>query len=207
MRMRITLLLAGLAGAANLTHAAPMSYLIDPAHTSAGFEVGHMGLSLQHGEFTQVSGSILLDPDTRSGQVQVSIDASSLSSDYPTRDAHLKGESFFNVARFPTLSYSASQLKYDGDKLTEIDGTLTLLGVTRPVVLHVTHFAHAINPMTGRDSYGVNADAWIKRSEFGMTAYLPLLSDDVNLHIAVEAAQATPPQAASQPLALVPAAD
>ncbi|WP_028535362.1 YceI family protein [Paludibacterium yongneupense] len=193
--MHFKRLVSSLAFVAAPALAAPLTYTIDPGHTNAGFEVGHMGLSLQHGEFTQVSGSIVLDPDSHSGRIDVTIDANSLTSDYPARDSHLKGESFFNVAKYPTLTFSATLLKFDGVSPGEINGNLTLLGVTRPVALRVTHFAHAINPMDGRDSYGVNADAWIKRSDFGMTAYLPLLSDDVNLHITVEAAEAKAPSA------------
>jgi polyisoprenoid-binding protein YceI len=187
MMMKRTVLSALFAVASGLAFAAPQTYNVDPTHTYAGYEIGHVGLSLQHGLFTQVGGTLTVDDAAHSGTVDVTIDAASLSTDYAARDKHLKSDAFFNVAKYPTLTFKASQLKYDGDKLTDVAGTLTLLGVSKPLTLHVTHFAHAKNPMSGKDSYGVNAEGWIKRSDFGMTTYLPAIADDVKLQITLEA--------------------
>jgi polyisoprenoid-binding protein YceI len=186
--MKRTALAALLIAASGFAAAAPQTYTIDTSHTYAGYQISHMGLSLQRGGFTQVSGKVVVDDAAKSGNVDVTIAADSLNTDWAARDKHLKSKDFFNVAQYPTLTFKSSALKYEGDKLDAVEGQLTLLGVTKPVTLKVVHFSHAKNPMTGKDSYGVNAEAVIKRSEFGMTTYLPAIGDDVKLNITLEAA-------------------
>jgi polyisoprenoid-binding protein YceI len=167
--------------------AAPVTYTVDPSHTFASYEINHMGFSNQSGSFTRVNGSVTLDMAAHSGAVDIAIDADSLQTFWPARDKHLKSEAFFNVAKFPTLTYKADKLVFDGDKLARVEGNLTLLGVTRPVTLTVTNFRGGKNPMVGKDEYGANAVAHIKRSDFGMTAYLPAIADDVTLNLTIEA--------------------
>jgi len=87
------------------------------------------------------------------------------------------------------MQYRARQLVFNGDVLEDVVGELTLLGVTRTTIMHVTHFGHAKNPLTGVDTYGVNAEASIKRSDFGMTAYIPVVADEVKLSLTLEAYQ------------------
>lgn len=188
--MKQTILAALLAVTSGVAAAAAQNYEIDPTHTYAGYEVNHMGLSLQRGGFGQIGGKVVLDPDAKAGSVDVTIDASSLNTDLPARDKHLKSADFFNVAKYPTLSFKSSTLRFAGDRLDTVDGQLTLLGVTRPVTLKVVHFARAKNPMTGKDSYGVNAEGVIRRSDFGMKTYLPAIGDEVKLRIALEAVKA-----------------
>lgn len=179
-----------LAAVSGFALAAPQTFDIDPAHTAAGYEVSHVGLSLQHGLFTQVSGKVVLDNETRKGSVDVAIDANSLTSHLAARDKHLKGTTFFNVEKYPTLTFKSNSLQFNGDKVEAINGELTLLGVSKPVTLKVTHFAHGKNP-AGKEAYGVNAEAQIKRSDFGMTAFLPGIGDDVKLEITLEALKAS----------------
>jgi polyisoprenoid-binding protein YceI len=180
----ILLLFLGLAA-----RAAPVRYVVDPSHTGVEYEIGHMGLSLQHGQFTRVSGAIVMDESGRNGSIDVSVDVDSLTTPIPLLTSRLKGEQFFNAPRFPLMQYRARQLVYDGEVLADVVGELTLLGVTRPVTLHVRHFGHAKNPITGIDSYGVNAETVIRRSDFGMTAYLPVVADEVKLFLTLEAYQ------------------
>jgi polyisoprenoid-binding protein YceI len=182
-----TALAALLISASGFALAAPQTYAVDPTHTYAGYEINHMGMSLQHGQFTQVNGKVVVDTATHQGSVDVTIDANSLSTQLAARDKHLKSKEFFNVEKFPTLTFKSTALKYSGDKLAAVEGQLTLLGVTKPVTLNVVHFAHSKNPMSGKDTYGVNAEAQIKRSAFGMNAYLPGIGDDVKLEITLEA--------------------
>ena len=183
-------LAALLISASGFALAAPQTYNVDPTHTYAGYEINHMGLSLQHGLFTQVNGEVVVDTASHQGTVNVTIDANSLNTDLAARDKHLKSKDFFNVAQFPTLTFKSKSLKFSGDKLEAVQGELTLLGVTKPVTLNVVHFSHAKNPMSGKDTYGVNAEAQIKRSDFGMTTFLPAIGDDVKLNITLEAVQA-----------------
>lgn len=185
--MKQLFIAALLASAGAAAIAAPVNYSVDSSHTYASYEINHMGFSLQSGSFTQINGNIVLDTAAHKGSVNVSIDANSLQTFFPARDKHLKSEAFFNVAKYPTLTFKSDKLVFSGDKLAEVKGELTLLGVTRPVTLHVTHFHGGVNPMSGKEQYGANAVAQIKRSDFGMTTFLPAISDEVELKFVIEA--------------------
>jgi polyisoprenoid-binding protein YceI len=163
------------------------SYTADPSHTYPNFEVSHLGFSTSRGVFEKTSGKITLDTAAKSGTIDITIDTASLHTGWPKRDDHLKSEEFFNVAKFPTMTYKSSKLKFDGDKLTGVDGELTLLGVTKPVNLAVTDFKCANHPMTKKPMCGANATATIKRSEFGMSTYVPAIGDEVKIEIQIEA--------------------
>lgn len=185
-----TALFTALLAAAGVAYAAPINYDVDPTHTFAAYEVNHLGLSLQHGTFTKVSGKLAVDEAAKKGSVDVTIDADSLQTFLGDRDKHLKSPDFFNVAKFPTLSYKSSAVIFKGDKPAEVQGNLTLLGVTKPVNLTLTRVSKGKNPMSGVETWGVNAVANIKRSEFGMKTFLPAIGDDVQLNITLEATQA-----------------
>jgi len=187
--LKHTVLAALFTAAAGAAVAAPQTYTIDPTHTYAGYEVSHLGLSLQNGAFTQVNGQVVVDQEAHKGSVNVTIDANSLNTYLPKRDQHLKSAEFFNVEKYPTLNFKSNSLQFNGDKLEAVNGELTLLGVTRPVTLKVVHFSRTKHPFSGKDAYGVNAEALIKRSEFGMTTFLPKIGDDVKLSIVLEAVQ------------------
>jgi polyisoprenoid-binding protein YceI len=163
------------------------SYSVDPAHTYPNFEINHLGFSTLHGRFGATNGKIVLDAAARSGSIDITIDATSIDTGHAKRDAHLKSEEFFNVGKFSTLTYKATKLKFDGDKLTGADGELTLLGVTKPVSLAVTAFHCAAHPMTKKPMCGANATTTIKRSDFGLSAYVPAVGDEVKITIEVEA--------------------
>ena len=173
--------------AASLPAAAADSYTVDPGHTYPGFEINHLGFSTMRGTFDTSSGKVTLDPAGNGGSIEITIDAASIDTGHAKRDEHLRSEEFFNVARFPTLTYKANRLKYDGDKLVGADGELTLLGVTRPVSLTVTSFNCGTHPINKKPACGANATASIKRSDFGMTTYVPAVGDEVKISIEVEA--------------------
>lgn len=188
--MKKTLIAALFAGVAGAAVAAPATYNVDPTHTYAQYEVGHMGFSVQSGSFTKITGTVVLDTQTKKGAVDVTLDANSLETFFPARDKHLKSKDFFNVEKFPALTFKSKDLEFKGDKLAAVKGNLTLLGVTKPVTLTVTHFHGGKSPMTGKDTYGANAVATIKRSDFGMMTYLPGISDEVKLNLVIEASKA-----------------
>ncbi len=172
-----------------LPAAAADSYTVDPAHTYPNFEINHLGLSTMHGRFGATTGKITLDTAAKSGSIEITIDATSIDTGHAKRDAHLKSEEFFNIGKFPTLSYKATKLKFDGDKLSGADGELTLLGVTRPVSLAITAFNCKPHPMTKKPMCGANATAAIKRSDYGLSTYVPAVGDEVTIIIEVEAAK------------------
>lgn len=167
--------------------AAQQSYTVDPAHTYPSFEINHLGFSTMRGTFDTTRGKIVLDTEGKGGSIEITIDAASIDTGHAKRDEHLRNEEFFNVEKFPTLTYKATRLKYEGDKLVGADGELTLLGVTRPVSLTITSFNCGAHPINKKQACGANASATLKRSEFGMNAYVPAVGDEVKISIEVEA--------------------
>ena len=163
------------------------SYTVDPSHTYPNFEINHLGFSTMHGRFGATTGKIVLDSAAKSGSIDITIDATSIDTGHAKRDTHLKSEEFFNVGKFPTLTYKATKLKFNGDKLAGADGELTLLGVSKPVSLVVTAFNCGPHPMNKKPMCGANATATIKRSDFGLSTYVPAVGDEVKISIEVEA--------------------
>ncbi len=163
------------------------SYTVDPAHTYPNFEINHLGFSTMHGRFGATTGKITLDTAAKSGSIDITIDATSIDTGHAKRDTHLKSEEFFNVGKFPTLAYKSTRLKFNGDKLSGADGELTLLGVTKPVSLTINAFNCGPHPMNKKPMCGANATATIKRSEFGLSTYVPAVGDEVIITIEVEA--------------------
>ncbi|BCL75901.1 polyisoprenoid-binding protein [Jeongeupia sp. HS-3] len=185
--MKKLILAATVATLASAAFAAPENYAIDPSHTAAHFAVSHLGFSTQFGSFDKTSGNIVLDAEKKTGSVDISIDTASIDSGWDARDKHLKGEDFFNVEKYPTATFKSKNLKFDGDKLVAVDGDFTLLGVTKPLTLAVSDFKCGPHPMMKKAWCGAAASATLKRSDFGMKAYLPGVGDEVKLTIQVEA--------------------
>lgn len=165
-------------------------YQVDPTHTFPSFQVNHLGLSLFSGRFDRTEGHVEFDRKSGRGKVDITIHADSVSSGVAKLDEHLRAEDFFDVARHPTIRFQGDRLHFEGDRLTAVDGQLTLLGVTRPLRLDVTHFACREHPMLRVPACGANAEGRIKRSEFGMDAYMGAVSDEVRLMVSIEGVQA-----------------
>ncbi len=173
------------------TLAAPViaadSYTIDTRHTFPSFEINHLGFSTQRGRFDKTSGKLTLDLAAKRGSIDVVIDANSINTGLEELHQHLKGEDFFDTAQYPTLSFTSKSLKFNGDQLVGADGELTLHGVTKPVSLTIDAFKCAPHPMNKKPMCGANAVTTIKRSEFGMSKYVPAVSDEVKIAIQIEA--------------------
>jgi polyisoprenoid-binding protein YceI len=163
------------------------SFTIDSRHTFPVFEVNHLGFSTQRGRFNNVTGKIMLVPSQKSGSIEVTIDSASIDMGMDAWDKQMRGEDFFNVEKFPSMSFKSTRLVYDGDKLVGAEGDFTLLGVTRPVKLEVKGFTCGTHPINKKALCGADISTVIKRSEFGMTKYVPSISDDVVIKIPVEA--------------------
>lgn len=167
-------------------HAAD-SYTADPAHTYALFSVSHFGYSTMHGRFDRSSGKVTLDRTAKNGTVDITIEAASVSTGFAKRDEHLKSPDFFNAAEFPSIVYKSDSIKFKGDTPASVPGKLTLLGVTKPVTLTIDAFKCGPNPMSHKEECGAAATAQIKRSDFGMKAFLPGVGDDIKLEFEIEA--------------------
>ncbi|HTV51120.1 MAG TPA: YceI family protein [Steroidobacteraceae bacterium] len=168
--------------------AEPVSYTIDPEHTYPSFEAPHIaGISIWRGKLEKTSGSIVLDRQAHTGHLEVVMDAASIDFGHPGLNAHVKTADFFDVAKYPTITYKADTIKFQGDTPTEIDGILTMHGVSRPVALKVNEFKCIIHPMLKREVCGADASAQLNRSDFGLAYGVSMTGDWVRLAIQVEA--------------------
>ncbi len=179
--------LVGVCLAIGSARAEPVSYIVDPKHTYASFEINHLGFSTARGRFDRTTGNIVLDAAAGSGQIEIIIDTASIDTGLAKRDEHLRATEFFDVDRYPTMKFVAASLRFDGDRLVSADGQLTMLGKTRPVSLRVTHFGCGQHPIHDRPACGADAETTIRRSEWGMTTYVPTIGDEVTIRIGVEA--------------------
>lgn len=172
--------------------AAPEEYAFDLPHTSISFYVNHLGVSYSTGRFTGFDGSFLFDEEKpENSSVDVTIHTNSLEMLDEKWNEHLKGPDFFNVAQFPDMTFKSVKVEKTGEKTAKLTGDLTLLGVTRPVILDVTLNGIAAHPMKGNPIIGFSVTGIIQRSEFGMTYGIPMVGDDVSLRIEVEGFQKT----------------
>lgn len=185
--MKQIALVAALSAFSATAFAAPETFNIDPTHTFPRFEYNHLGYSYQDHRFEKTSGKIVFDKSAKTGSVDVTIDAKSISTGSTLFNGHIQGEDFFDTATYPTITFKSTKVKFDGDKPVAIDGNLTIKGVTKPVTLTVTHFHAMPHPMKKVDAIGANAMTRLKRSEFNMGKNVPFVSDEVTLSIAVEA--------------------
>ena len=169
------------------TLAEPETFTIDPSHTYPHFEYNHLGYSNQNHRFEKTSGRIVFDRTAKTGSVDVSIDAESVATGSRLFDRIIQGPDFFDTANHPTITFTSSSVRFDGDKPVAIEGSLTIKGVTKPVSLTVTNFNSMPHPMMNKDAIGGNAVTRIRRSEFNMGKYAPQVSDEGTLAIAVDA--------------------
>lgn len=182
------LLLAFLAVASIYSPAfAADSYTVDPRHTFPSFEINHLGFSIQRGRFDETAGKVAFDAKSGNGSIQIRINPASISTGLAELEKHLRGEDFFDSARFPEIVFNSDRMTFANEKLTGVDGFLTMHGVTKPVHLSVDHFHCAINMINLKNVCGANATTTIKRSDFGIDKYAPALADDVRIEIQIEA--------------------
>ncbi|HVK56972.1 MAG TPA: YceI family protein [Burkholderiales bacterium] len=160
---------------------------VDSGHTYPSFEISHLGFSTMRGRFDKTTANLTLDRAAKKGSVDVTIDATSINTGHAKRDEHLRGEDFFNVAKFPTLKFKSDEFKFEGDKLTAVNGQLTMLSITKPVTLQVKSFNCGQHPMAKKEACGVDAFTTIKRSDFGMKYGLPAVGDEIKIAIEMEA--------------------
>jgi len=181
-------LLLTLAALASLSAAAEMrAYTIDSNHTFPMYEINHFGFSVQRGRFNHTTGTIRLDLAAHRGSADIAIDTGSVSTGMPKLDDHLRAEDFFDSAKYPQMTFKSDQLVFEGDRLVSASGGLTIRGVTRPVTFKVNWYHCAAHPILKKDACGVDLEARIRRSEFGMTYGLPDIADDVLLRVSTEA--------------------
>lgn len=163
---------------------APGLYAVEPGHTQVAFAVSHMGISPFAGWFSGASGTLTVDPaNPAKSTLSVEIPISSVMTTSDKLTGELKSADWFDAAQFPTASFKSIAVAPMGSEAARIDGMLTLHGVTRPVSMTAKLFGATTNAMSHKPSLGFVAKMMIRRSDFGVTKYVPLVSDEVELVI------------------------
>lgn len=186
--MKRFMLLSALVLAFSAPAFAAETYNLDPNHTNITWNANHFGFSNPDGKFASASGTVVLDEaDPVNSKVEVTVKTDGLVTGLPKFDEHLKSADFLNVVQFPEAKFVSTKVEVGPNKTAKVHGDLTLLGVTKPVVLDVKLNQIAPNPMSNVKTAGFSATTVIKRSEFGMNKYVPNISDEVQLTIEAEA--------------------
>jgi polyisoprenoid-binding protein YceI len=192
MKIRLSVA-AVLCGATACAVAAPVKYTIDSNHTFPSFTTDHFGgLSTFRGKFNATSGTIVLDRAAGSGTLDVTIDAASIDLGHDKLNEHVKADAaMLDVKKFPTATYAGKLTKFVDGAPTEVDGTLTLRGVSKPVTLKIGHFTCKPHPMQKKEVCGASATGTFNRDDFGVTYGKDYgFKMDTKLEIQVEAVKA-----------------
>ena len=168
MRTSFIALAAAAALVTGLAQAESATYAIDPTHTFVTFEINHFGASVNRGRFDQKEGTVQFDRAGKTGKVEISFDATSINTGTPAFDKHLQSADLFNAAQHPKITFVSDKFSFNGDKVSEVSGQLTLLGKTGPVTLKANQFACYQSPMLKREVCGGDFDATIDRTQWGM---------------------------------------
>lgn len=173
------------AGAVTLREVKAGVYQSDPDHTQIVFSLSHLGFTEYTGIFSGATGSLQLDPKTlEASTLNISVPVQSITTTSSKLTDELKGDQWFNTAQFPTATFVSTRISPAADGSFKGSGNLTLHGVTKPVVLVAPFVGAGINPITKTYTVGFEASTVIKRGDFGISAYLPVLGGDVTLKIA-----------------------
>lgn len=165
---------------------------LDPPHSSAQFAVRHLGISTVRGTFTKLSGTARYDAaDPKDNSVEVTIDTASVDTRVEMRDNDLRSDHFFDVQKFPTMTFRSTKIESAGIDKLKITGDLTIRGITKPVTLDVDGPSKPVNDGQGHSRMGVSAAGILNRTDFGMTGYQGVVGNEVMLTIDAELVQAT----------------
>ena len=161
------------------------TYAVDPAHTQVGWRVSHMGFSNYAGGFSDVSGTLELQPkNPAASKLSVKIPVASVTTTSAKLTDELKGDQWLDAAKFPDMTFVSTKVVPAGKDHAKVTGDLTLHGVTKPVTLDVTLVGAGVNPLSKKVTVGFEATGTLKRSEFGVKTYVPLIGDELHLTIA-----------------------
>jgi polyisoprenoid-binding protein YceI len=188
---RLALATGILALAAPLALAQSSTWVADSAHSEVDFSIRHLGISNVHGRFGKIVATIVLnDADITKSSVTATVDVSTADTGESQRDEHIKGDGFFNVAKFPTASFTSTSVQKSGGNLA-VTGNFTLCGVTKPVTFIVEGPTAPAQGMDHKPHVGFEATTTISREAFGLGAAFPapMIGDDVKLTLELDAAK------------------
>ena len=187
MRALRYLVLAGLVATAGTAVAAPVTYKLDPGHTLVLFSWNHFGFSNPSANLGQVDGTLVYDEkDPSKATVEATLPLAGLDTFVPKLDEHLKSSDFLDAAKYPNVTFKSTKVTPAGKGKLKVVGDLTVHGVTKPVTLDVTLNKIGPHPMMKTQTVGFDATAMIKRSDFGVGAYVPNVSDEIKIRITTE---------------------
>lgn len=182
-----TLLALPFSVSADLSDVPSGKYTLDSSHGYITFTYSHLGFSNPRVGFNSFDTELELDSSNPANSaVEVTIDASSIDSRVAEFNDHLNGSDFFNTAEYPTITFKSTKVEATGENTFDVTGDLTILGTTKPVTLATTINKAANHPMRDVPTVGLSASAKLMRSEWGLGAYVPAVSDEVELSIEVE---------------------
>jgi polyisoprenoid-binding protein YceI len=171
------------------------TWQIDPNHTAAQFSVRHMGISTVRGAFTKVSGTAQYDAsDPTKSSVEATIDASSVDTRVSMRDDDLRSDHYFDVAKYPTITFKSKSVQTGGSGKLKITGDLTIHGTTKEVVLDVDGPSAPVTDPRGNSHVGASASTTVKRTDFGVGGSNPMVGEDITITIDVELVRAAQPK-------------
>ena len=161
------------------------NYVVEPGHTQVEFKLLHIGFTYYSGVFSNVSGTLVLDPSKPSAsKLDVTIPINSVATTSSKLDGELKSAAWFDADKFATATFVSSAVTRTGKDTAKVAGVLTLHGVSKPETLTVRFIGAGVNPLDKKYTAGFEATGTIKRSDFGVKTYLPLIGDEVKLTIA-----------------------
>ena len=160
-------------------------YAVDPGHTQVGWRVSHMGFSNYAGGFSDVAGTLDLQPkNPAAAKLSIRIPVSSVMTTSDKLTGELKGDQWLDAGKYPEMTFVSTKVTPEGKDKAKVSGSLTLHGVTKPVTLDVTLVGAGTNPLSKKFTVGFEAAGTLKRSDFGVKTYVPLIGDELHLTIA-----------------------
>lgn len=164
------------------------TYKIDPVHSNLGFTVHHLVVAKVTGSINGVQGKVVVDnKDISKSSVDVTVQTASVSTGVEARDKHLKSDAFFDVAKFPTMTFKSTSVKEVSKGQLEVTGNFTLHGVTKTITIPVTNLGTAAGMQPGTVVAGFEGTLKIKRSDYGMTSMVGPVGDEVAITLNIEA--------------------
>jgi len=171
--------------------AEPVAYEFDKSHSNLSFTYDHLGYSTTDGRFGEWDAQLLIDKDTpANSSINFTIDVNSLDTFWAERDEHLLSADFFDAAQHPQATFESTSVEQVGENQLAVTGDLTIKGVTQPATLDVIVTAMGEHPMAKKPAVGFKVTTTIKRSDFGMDAFVPYVGDDIAITFHTETLEA-----------------
>lgn len=167
-------------------HAATQTYQLDPMHTQILWHANHLGFSHPSGKWMPEGTLVLDETKPENSKVNVIIKIKGLVTGIPDLDKHLQAKDFFDAANFPIATFVSKKVTKTGKDTAKVEGKLTIRNISKPIVLNVKFNKKGISPINNKMTVGFSATAKLKRSDFGINAFLPAVGDEVKLNIEAE---------------------